>query len=71
MKSRVSYYRCQGCKENVHCNKCEKVVLKYLAEEPEITNVQLDLTAKEISFDTTLDAETLEEVLEDVGIYLA
>ena len=71
MKSKVTYYRCQSCKENIHCDGCEKLVLKYLAEEPEISNVQLDLTAKEISFDTTVDADTLEEVLEDAGIYLA
>ena len=29
------------------------------------------MTAKTLSLDTTLDADTLEEVLEDVGLYCA
>ena len=67
---RVTYYRCQSCKENVHCYACEKSVLALLADEPEITNVQLNLTTKEMSFVTTLDECDLNDALEDVGIYL-
>ena len=29
------------------------------------------MTAKTLSLDTTLDSDTLEEVLEDVGLYCA
>ena len=71
MDMRITYYRCQTCKEQVHCNGCEKLLVKQLSEEPEIQNVQVNMTAKTLSLDTTLDVDTLEEVLEDVGLYCA
>ena len=71
MDMRITYYRCQTCKEQVHCNGSEKLLFKQLSEEPEIQNVQVNMTAKTLSLDTTLDVDTLEEVLEDVGLYCA
>ena len=71
MDMRITYYRCQTCKEQVHCGGCEKLLVKQLSEEPEIQNVQVNMTAKTLSLDTTFDADTLEEVLEDVGLYCA
>ena len=55
----------------MHCDGCEKLLVKQLSEESEIRNVQVNMTAKTLSLDTTLDADTLEEVLEDVGLYCA
>ncbi len=71
MDMRITYYRCQTCKEQVHCDGCEKLLVKQLSEESEIKNVQVNMTAKTLSLDTTLDADILEEVLEDVGLYCA
>ena len=71
MDMRITYYRCQTCKEQVHCNGCEKLLVKQLSKEPEIQNVQVNMTAKTLSLDTTLDVDTLEEALEDVGLYCA
>ena len=71
MDMRITYYRCQTCKEQVYCDGCEKLLVKQLSEESEIRNVQVNMTAKTLSLDTTLDADTLEEVLEDVGLYCA
>ena len=71
MDMRITYYRCQTCKEQVHCNGCEKLLVKQLSEETGTQNVQVNMTAKTLSLDTTLDSDTLEEVLEDVGLYCA
>ena len=71
MESHITYYRCQTCKEQVHCEGCEKLLVKQLREEPEIQNVQVNMTAKKISLETALNLDELEEVLEDVGLYLA
>ena len=71
MDMRITEYRCQTCKEQVHSDVCEKLLIKQLSEESEIRNVQVNMTAKTLSLDTTLDADTLEEVLEDVGLYCA
>ena len=71
MDMRITYYRCQTCKEQVHCDGCEKLLVKQLSVEPGIQTVQVNMTAKTLSLDTTFDADTLEEVLEDVGLYCA
>ena len=39
MDMRITYYRCQTCKEQVHCDGCEKLLIKQLSEESEIRNV--------------------------------
>lgn len=71
MDMRISYYRCQTCKEQVHCAGCEKLLVKQLSEEQGIENVQVNMTAKTLSLDTAIDSDELEEILEDVGIYRA
>ncbi len=71
MEMRISYYRCQTCKEQIHCDACEKLLLKQLSAESGIQAVQVNRAAKTITLQSALDEDTLEEVLEDVGLYRA
>ena len=70
MNLSFSYFKCQTCASKVHCNDCGKELREDLLKNPEIESVEFDMNKKEIFIESTLDMDSLEETLEDAGLFV-
>ena len=66
----VTYMSCQSCASKIHCDQCDAELAESLVQRPGIQNPQVNIKAKELVLDTTLDADDLEDILEGVGLFL-
>ncbi|MGN0978576.1 MAG: heavy-metal-associated domain-containing protein [Faecousia sp.] len=70
MKYAFTYLDCQQCRERIHCDDCEKRLTEALLRLRGIRSADIQMATKCLSVDTDLDADTLEEALEDLGIFV-
>ena len=70
MKYAFTYLDCQKCKERIHCDHCEKRLTESLLRIRGIRSADIQMATKCLSVDTDQDADTLEEALEDLGIFI-
>ena len=70
VKYTFTYIECQKCKEHVHCDDCEQRLTEALLRISGIQSAEIKMAAKSLSVDTAYDADTLEEALEEVGIFV-
>ncbi|MGN1027479.1 MAG: heavy-metal-associated domain-containing protein [Faecousia sp.] len=70
MKYAFTYLDCQKCKERIRCDDCEKRLTEALLRIRGIRSADIQMAAKSLCVDTDLDADTLEEALEDLGIFV-
>lgn len=64
------YLDCQKCKERIHCDFCENHLGEALMRIRGIRSAEIQMATKCLSIDTDLDMDTLEEDLEDIGIFI-
>ena len=67
----ISYLACQTCHAKIHCDECEKRLEEALMRMQGINGASIQMAAKQCLVDGDIDADTLEEVLEDLGIFMA
>lgn len=66
----ITYMKCQSCAAKVNCHECDAALTEDLGREKGISAVETHMKEKIISLETTLDDDTLEELLEDRGIFI-
>ena len=65
----VALQPCGSCVSHSHCKECCAPIEDTLRKHPEICEVNLEPVQKILSVDTTMDPESLEDFLDDSGIY--
>lgn len=65
-----TYLDCQKCTARIHCDECESRLAEALTRISRIHSVKLEMAKKQIVLGTELDPEELEEMLEDLGIFV-
>ena len=66
----ISYLACQTCHAKVHCDECEKRLAEALMRMQGINSASIQIAARQALIDGSIDADTLEEALEDLGIFI-
>ena len=66
----VSYMPCQTCHVKMNCGDCEKLLEEALMRVHGVNSVSVQMTLKLVQMDSSLDIDTLEDVLEAVGMFL-
>ena len=66
----ITYLACQSCHAKVHCDECEKRLEDALMQMQGINGASVQMGPKQILVDGTMDADDLEEVMEDFGIFI-
>lgn len=65
-----TYLDCQSCTSRIHCDECEARLSEALLRIRQIYSVDLQMAKKRLTLNTELEQEELEEILEDLGIFL-
>lgn len=63
MEFRFDYLKCQNCKNNDLCDRCESCLTEKLLLEQEIRYVNLQMPGKILSIASDLDLPNLENLL--------
>ena len=64
------YTGCQTCQARVHCEECEERLSQMLMRLEGINGAVVQMANKQLAIDGDLDSGTLEETLEDLGIFV-
>ena len=64
------YMGCQTCQARVHCEECEERLSQMLMRLEGINGAVVQMANKQLAIDGDLDSGTLEETLEDLGIFV-
>ena len=67
----ISYLACQTCHAKIHCDECEKRLEEALMRMQGVNGASIQMGTKQALIDGPIDIDTLEEVLEDLGIFIA
>ena len=67
----VSYPSCQSCHAKIYCEECEKRLEESLMRMQGIHGASIQLVPKQVIICASVDMDTLEENLEDLGLFLA
>ena len=66
-----SYMGCQTCQARVNCEECEKRLSRMLMRLEGVDGAAVQMGKKQLAIDGTQDRDALEEILEDLGIFIA
>lgn len=64
------YIGCQACQARVHCEECEERLSQMLMRLEGVNGAVVQMANKQLTIDGDLDSSTLEETLEDLGIFV-
>ena len=64
------YMGFQTCQARVHCEECEERLSQMLMRLEGINGAVVQMANKQLAIDGDLDSGTLEETLEDLGIFV-
>ena len=67
---KISYISCQTCHAKVHCDECEKQLEEAIMRMQGTNGASVQMGPKQVLIDSELDGDTIEEVLEDLGIFI-
>lgn len=70
MEFAISYYGCQKCTERVNCDRCKEDLEEKLLRDSNIRHVDIQMGPKRMVLDSRLEADELEELLEEYGIFV-
>lgn len=66
----ISYMDCQTCRTRIHCDECEERISEMLMRIDGVENAATQMAKKQLCVDTVLNRDALEEMLEDLGIFV-
>ena len=69
-KFNVSYFACQTCTAKIHCDECEQSLVEALMRRRGINAAHLHIAKNEIHVESVLDEDDVEELLEDVSLFV-
>ena len=64
------YMGCQSCQARVHCEECEERLSQMLVRLDGVNGAVVQMANKQLAIDGDLDSGTLDEALEDLGIFV-
>lgn len=67
----ISYMGCQTCQARIHCEECEKRISEVLMRIADVNCAVMQMANKQLIVDGSIDCDTLEEALEDMGIFVS
>lgn len=65
---RITYMKCQFCTAKNHCAACGAELAEALAQKPEIAAAEVNLPDRTVRLNHSLDSDTLEDILDAVGL---
>lgn len=65
----ITYVGCQNCQARVHCEECEERLSQMLMRLEGVNGAVVQIANKQLMIDGDIDYDTLEEALENVGIF--
>ena len=65
------YMGCQSGQARVHCEECEERLSQMLVRLEGVNGAVVQMANKQLAIDGDLDSGTLEEALEDLGIFVS
>ncbi len=65
----VTFHSCGSCVSHSHCPTCCEQAVRDLQCRPVIRSVSLDPAKKLLTLTSTADQDTLEDLLDDLGIF--
>lgn len=65
----ISYLACQTCQAHMHCRECGERLCGMLMGHQGVHSAAVNMPDHRLEIDSTLDSDTLEEVMEDFGIF--
>ena len=70
MTANFTYLDCQKCNERTHCDDCEARLTEVLLRITGIQSADIQMARKHLSVNTEMDADEMEEILENLGIFV-
>lgn len=64
-----SYLGCQTCQAHIHCKECGERLGGMLMGREGVKSVEMQMAEKQLTIETDMDRDTLEEAMEDLGIF--
>ena len=65
----IYYLPCQICHAKVNCKECEVRLEEALMRIQGVNAAVFQMTVRQVQIDSSLDMDTLEEALEDMGLF--
>ncbi len=66
----VVYMKCTFCTAKIHCEACGRELDAMLMQQDGIQSAVVNVPEKTVRLEHELDPDTVEELLEDVGLFL-
>lgn len=66
----IIYINCSSCAARNHCAACGQELGEALSAKPGITAAAVDIPNKAVTVTHTLDPDTLEDILDAMGLLL-
>ena len=70
MTANFTYLDCQKCSERIHCVDCETRLTEVLLRITGIRSADIQMARKQLCVNTDMDADEMEEILENLGIFV-
>ena len=70
MTANFTYLDCQRCSERIHCGDCESRLRDVLLRISGIQSADIQMARKVLSVNTQMDTDEVEEILENLGIFI-
>ena len=70
MTANFTYLDCQKCNERTHCDDCEARLTEVLLRITGIQSADIQMARKHLSVNTKMEADKMEEILENLGIFV-
>lgn len=65
----ISYLPCQSCQAKVNCERCAQNIADGLKKHG-IDGAEINIPQNALCVETDADGDTLEEYLEDLGVFV-
>lgn len=71
LKYTFTYLPCQSCTQRVNCEACQTQIREMLMRVRGIQQVDINIAKKSMNVDCeNMDADLIEDILEDAGIFI-
>ena len=67
----ITYLSCQACSQRVHCEQCQEQIAEMLLRIRGVQSAQVNMAAKTMHIEFEgIDADDIEEILENAGVFV-
>lgn len=66
----ITYLPCRSCHAKIHCDECEKRLEEALMHVDGVNGASIQIAAKQALIAGPIDDDTLEEAMEELGVFI-